>query len=162
VKALGAGHGVVVLDDRRLATPKRCPACRSSRPRPRPVAIRAALRAPHRGGAALCRLARRRQPCATGQYYENNVTGSLALPRRWLPKACVAGSRRPARSTTQALPLTEDHPTVPVNARRIETGRGAGVSTSRRRTGCAIALRYFSAAGAVPTAGSVRITPGST
>lgn len=89
------------------------------------------------------------------KYYENNVVGSLRL----LDAMVAAGVQRLVFSSTcaiygepQRLPLTEDHPTAPVNAygesklaieralRHFERAHGLR----------SIALRYFNAAGADP------------
>jgi UDP-glucose-4-epimerase GalE len=90
-----------------------------------------------------------------GKYYENNVIGSLSL----LEAMAEEGVERLVFSSTcavygepQALPLTETHPTAPVNAYGesklvIERAlRHVEAATGLR----AIALRYFNAAGADP------------
>jgi UDP-glucose-4-epimerase GalE len=90
-----------------------------------------------------------------GKYYENNLTGSLLL----LEAMAAEGVSRLVFSSTcavygepQRLPLTEDHPTAPVNAygesklaveralRHFDTAHGLR----------SMALRYFNAAGADP------------
>jgi UDP-glucose-4-epimerase GalE len=159
VKALlGAGHGVVVLDDLSAGHAEAVPGVPLVAARVHDTAaVRAALRE-HRIEAVMHFAAwldvgeSVRHP---GKYYENNVTGSLAL----LEAMAAEGVRQLVFSSTCAvygeprtLPLTEDHPTAPVNAYGesklvVERALGHFATAHGLR---AIALRYFNAAGADP------------
>ncbi len=158
VKALtGAGHHVVVLDDLSAGHAE---------------AVRVPLVRARVHDTAVVRDTLRDQRIDTvmhfaawldvgesvrrpGKYYENNVIGSLSL----LEAMAEEGVGRLVFSSTcavygepQVLPLTETHPTAPVNAYGesklvIERAlRHVEAATGLR----AIALRYFNAAGADP------------
>ncbi|MGE0363462.1 MAG: UDP-glucose 4-epimerase GalE [Vicinamibacterales bacterium] len=159
VKALrAAGHAVVVLDDLSAGHAEAVRGVPLVRARVHDsAAVRATLR--EHGIDAVMHFAAWltvsesvRQPA---KYYENNVTGSLRL----LEAMAAEGVERFVFSSTCAtygepvtLPLTEDHPQVPVNAYgesklAVERAlRHFGVAHGLR----AIALRYFNAAGADP------------
>jgi len=159
VKALrAAGHVVVVLDDLSAGHAEAVRGVPLVRARVHDsAAVRATLR--EHGIDAVMHFAAWltvsesvRQPA---KYYENNVTGSLRL----LEAMAAEGVERFVFSSTCAtygepvtLPLTEDHPQVPVNAYgesklAVERAlRHFGVAHGLR----AIALRYFNAAGADP------------
>ena len=153
-----AGHPVVVLDDLsagHVAATRGLPLVRA-RVHDTP-AVRAAL-ATHRIEAVMhfaAWLAVGESVRHPGKYYENNVTGSLAL----LDAMVAEGVGRLVFSSTcavygepQQLPLTEDHPKAPVNAygeSKLTVERALG-HYERAHGLRSIALRYFNAAGADP------------
>jgi UDP-glucose-4-epimerase GalE len=153
-----AGHHVVVLDDLSAGHVEATRGLPLVRARVHDSAtVRQTLQA-HRIDAVMhfaAWLAVGESVRHPGKYYENNVTGSLAL----LEAMVAEGVRQVVFSSTcatygepQWLPLTEDHPQTPVNAygeskltveralRHYETAHGLR----------SIALRYFNAAGADP------------
>jgi UDP-glucose-4-epimerase GalE len=159
VKALvGAGHGVVVLDDLSAGHREAVRGLPLVTARVHDTAaVRAALRT-HRIEAVMHFAAwldvgeSVRQP---GKYYENNVTGSLALLEAMVAEGVgrlVFSSTCAVYGEPRTLPLTEDHPTAPVNAygeSKLVVERALGhVATAHGLQ--AIALRYFNAAGADP------------
>ena len=158
-KALqAAGHAVVILDDLSAGHVEATRGLPLVRARVHDgAAVRAAL-AEHRIDAVMhfaAWLAVGESVHHPGKYYENNLTGSLLL----LDAMAAAGVTRLVFSSTcavygepQRLPLSEDHPTAPVNAygesklaveralRHFDTAHGLK----------SVALRYFNAAGADP------------
>ncbi|MEZ5416524.1 MAG: UDP-glucose 4-epimerase GalE [Vicinamibacterales bacterium] len=153
-----AGHTVVVLDDLsagHLEATRGLPLVQARVHDT--AAVRAAL-ATHRIDAVMhfaAWLAVGESVRHPGKYYENNVTGSLAL----LDAMVAEGVRRLVFSSTcavygepQRLPLTEDHPKAPVNAygeSKLTVERAlAHYETAHGLR--SIALRYFNAAGADP------------
>jgi UDP-glucose-4-epimerase GalE len=153
-----AGHTVVVLDDLSAGHVEATRGLPLVRARVHDSAsVRAAL-VEHRIDAVMhfaAWLAVGESVRHPGKYYENNTTGTLAL----LDAMVAEGVGRVVFSSTcatygepQELPLTEDHPQVPVNAygesklaieralRHYDTAHGLR----------SIALRYFNAAGADP------------
>jgi UDP-glucose 4-epimerase len=160
VKALaGAGHGVVVLDDLSAGHPEAVRGVPLVTARVHDTAaVRAALRT-HRIDAVMHFAAwldvgeSVRQPA---KYYENNVTGSLALLEAMIAEGVgqlVFSSTCAVYGEPRTLPLTEDHPTAPINAygeSKLVVERALGhVATAHGLR--AIALRYFNAAGADPS-----------
>jgi UDP-glucose-4-epimerase GalE len=159
VKALvSAGHGVVVLDDLSAGHPEAVRDLPLVTARVHDTAaVRAALRT-HRIDAVMHFAAwldvgeSVRQPA---RYYENNVTGSLALLEAMVAEGVgqlVFSSTCAVYGEPRTLPLTEDHPTAPVNAYGesklvVERALGHFATAHGLR---AIALRYFNAAGADP------------
>ena len=158
-KALqGAGHAVVILDVLSAGHVEATRGLPLVRARVHDTgAVRAAL-VEHRIDAVMhfaAWLAVGESVRHPGKYYENNLTGSLLL----LEAMAAAGVSRLVFSSTcavygepQRLPLSEDHPTTPVNAygesklaveralRHFDTAHGLK----------SVALRYFNAAGADP------------
>ena len=153
-----AGHTVVVLDDLSAGHAEATRGLPLVRARVHDTtAVRSAL-VEHRIDAVMhfaAWLAVGESVRLPGKYYENNLTGSLLL----LEAMAAEGVSRLVFSSTcavygepQRLPLTEDHPTAPVNAygesklavekalRHFETAHGLR----------SMALRYFNAAGADP------------
>ena len=153
-----AGHAVVVLDDLSAGHVEATRGLPLVRARVHDTAaVRAAL-VEHRIDAVMhfaAWLAVGESVRRPGKYYENNLTGSLLL----LEAMAAEGVSRLVFSSTcavygepQRLPLTEAHPTAPVNAygesklaveralRHFDTAHGLR----------SMALRYFNAAGADP------------
>ncbi len=158
-KALqAAGHAVVVLDDLSAGHVEATRGLPLVRARVHDTAAVRAAFVEHRIDAVMhfaAWLAVGESVRHPGKYYENNLTGSLLL----LEAMAAEGVSRLVFSSTcavygepQHLPLTEDHPTSPVNAygesklaveralRHFDTAHGL----------TSMALRYFNAAGADP------------
>ena len=96
-------------------------------------------------------------------YYENNVGGTLSVLRA----AVEEGVRHFIFSSTAATfgnpvetPITESHPQRPINAYgETKLAIERALPHYERAYGLrSIILRYFNAAGAIPTASSARIT----
>lgn len=158
-KALtGAGHAVVVLDDLSAGHVEATRGLPLVQARVHDTAaVRAAL-VDHRIDAVMhfaAWLAVGESVRDPGKYFENNFVGTLRL----LEAMQAEGVTRLVFSSTcavygepQALPLTEGHPTAPVNA------YGESKLAVERALACfdtahglkSIALRYFNAAGADP------------
>jgi UDP-arabinose 4-epimerase len=90
-----------------------------------------------------------------GKYYRNNVAGTLSILealRAHGPMRLVFSSSAAVYGNPQRLPLTEDHPQLPVNpygATKYFCERMIRDFADAHHLG-AIALRYFNAAGADP------------
>ena len=88
-------------------------------------------------------------------YYRNNVEGTLSLLRAMLAEAvtiCVFSSTAAVFGNPETTPITEDHPTRPINAYgetklAVERALGHFETAYGLRS---VALRYFNAAGADP------------
>jgi UDP-glucose 4-epimerase len=159
VKALrAAGHAVVVLDDLSAGHREAIGDVPLVEARiHNTAAVRATLRE-HRIDAVMHFAAwltvseSVRQPA---KYYDNNLVGSLALLEAMAAEGIgqlVFSSTCATYGEPVALPITEDHPQVPVNAYgesklAVERAlRHFGVAYGLR----SVALRYFNAAGADP------------
>ncbi len=153
-----AGHAVVVLDDLSAGHEAAVRGLPLVRARVHDTAaVRAAL-VEHRIDAVMhfaAWLAVGESVTNPAKYYENNLTGSLCL----LDAMVAEGVSRLVFSSTcavygepQQLPLSEDHPTAPVNAygeSKLAVERA--LTHFERAHGLrSIALRYFNAAGADP------------
>jgi UDP-glucose-4-epimerase GalE len=158
-KALtAAGHHVVVLDDLSAGHVEATRGLPLVRARVHDSAVVRDALATHEIDAVMhfaAWLAVGESVKHPAKYYENNLTGTLRLLEAMVDQGVrqfVFSSTCAVYGEPQRLPLTEDHPTAPVNAygesklaveralRHFDTAYGLK----------SIALRYFNAAGADP------------